>query len=112
MKGAYHPHHRIRVTVVMKKDLQVWLWFLEDFNGISIWREELWQAAELQGVWEFSFVGIGIQNHGQMLGSRRVGLGTSHSLNSSPLWSRFRFGGMTWPIVPCIFGVTIWQLFR
>ena len=32
----------------MKEDLRVWLRFLEEFNGISFWREELCLGSELQ----------------------------------------------------------------
>lgn len=48
MSGVQCPHHRIRVTVQMKKDLLVWLTFLESYNGVSLGREDLLLEAELQ----------------------------------------------------------------
>lgn len=41
-------HHRVRVTTGMKQDLQVWLSFLEGFNGIAFWHEEVCLEVELQ----------------------------------------------------------------
>ncbi|XP_068110929.1 toll-like receptor 7 [Hyperolius riggenbachi] len=38
--GISAPHHRIRVTGDMREDLKVWLTFLQDFNGRSLWMEE------------------------------------------------------------------------
>lgn len=33
------PTHRIRVTTPICEDLQLWLSFLKQFNGISFWRD-------------------------------------------------------------------------
>ncbi|XP_054843036.1 uncharacterized protein LOC129334764 isoform X1 [Eublepharis macularius] len=42
------PHHRLRVTSGMRDDLDVWSEFVEGFNGVTLWREELLLEAELQ----------------------------------------------------------------
>lgn len=48
MRGARWPTHMIRVTAQMKEDIDLWLSFLQDFNGISFWRDRLLIEAELQ----------------------------------------------------------------
>ena len=40
--GITKPHHKIRVTQSMKKDLKVWQSFLTDYNGRSIILDEQW----------------------------------------------------------------------
>lgn len=40
--GLTKPHHHTRVTAEMKADLQVWLTFLQSFNGISVITEGTW----------------------------------------------------------------------
>ena len=36
------PHHFVRITAEARKDIDIWLLFLTDFNGISILMEEKW----------------------------------------------------------------------
>ena len=38
--------HRIRVSVEMKADLQVWLTFLKDYNGVSVMLDQFWTSNE------------------------------------------------------------------
>lgn len=48
MTGALRPHHKVRVSAEMREDMRTWQQFLEDFNGVSFWREEKLFEAELQ----------------------------------------------------------------
>lgn len=48
MTGLKVPSHHTQVSVAMRADLQVWLHFLEQFNGVSFWREDRLVEAELQ----------------------------------------------------------------
>lgn len=93
MKGAYRPHHGIHVTVGMKKDLQDWIHFLEEFNGVGLWREELRFEAELQVHSDAAgYLGLGIFLCGHWCAEswldvwvEKVGLRILPSLSSSPL---------------------------
>lgn len=40
--GLTKPHHHLRVTADMKKDLQLWLQFFKDFNGIAVFHDRFW----------------------------------------------------------------------
>ena len=44
-KGVSLPHHRIRITEACRRDLQVWLHFLGDFNGRTFFLDEPWQVS-------------------------------------------------------------------
>ena len=37
------PHHRVRVTRSAKADMQMWLRFIEEFNGKSFFLEDKWE---------------------------------------------------------------------
>ena len=41
-KGVRRPHHRIHLTKACRKDISVWLNFLENFNGRTFFLEEQW----------------------------------------------------------------------
>ena len=41
-KGVRRPHHRIRLTKACRKDISVWLNFLENFNGRTFFLDEQW----------------------------------------------------------------------
>ena len=43
-KGARRPHHRIRLSKACRKDISVWLTFLEHFNGRTFVLDEKWLA--------------------------------------------------------------------
>ncbi|XP_053105446.1 uncharacterized protein LOC128324664 isoform X1 [Hemicordylus capensis] len=47
-KGLRAPHHRVRVTHELREDARMWVEFLRDFNGISLWRSKFLLEAELQ----------------------------------------------------------------
>lgn len=40
--GLTKPHHHLRVKKGMKLDLQMWLKFFENFNGISVFHDRFW----------------------------------------------------------------------
>lgn len=39
--GLQAPHHRVRLSAQVQADLRVWLEFLEEFNGVSLWQDTL-----------------------------------------------------------------------
>ncbi|XP_044179321.1 uncharacterized protein LOC122960856 [Acropora millepora] len=43
-KGVRRPHHRIRLSKACRKDISVWLTFLEHFNGRTFFLDEKWLA--------------------------------------------------------------------
>ena len=43
--GVKRPHHYIRLTQQIKKDLQIWECFLESFNGRSLFLQEDWSSS-------------------------------------------------------------------
>lgn len=47
MAGLRPPHHRIRVSASMRADFEVWLQFLQTFNGASFWHTDLLLEAKL-----------------------------------------------------------------
>ncbi|XP_054839956.1 uncharacterized protein LOC129332750 [Eublepharis macularius] len=48
MAALRAPHHKVRIDVGMRADIEVWEEFLSSFNGIIFWREELLVGAQLQ----------------------------------------------------------------
>ena len=42
-RGLRKPHHRVRVTRSAKEDMQMWLRFIEEFNGKSFFLEDKWE---------------------------------------------------------------------
>lgn len=59
------PHHQLCVTEAMRWDLAVWDTFLQEFNGVSFWREDLKLEGELQVMSDASgSVGFGVYFHG------------------------------------------------
>ena len=42
-QGVQKPHHFIRLRAEVKADLRVWLTFLSSFNGVYIFRNEIWE---------------------------------------------------------------------
>jgi hypothetical protein len=58
-RGIKHPHHRIKVTAGMKKDLGVWSSFLENFNGVSMFLEPYWDSDVSLQLFTDAAAGIG-----------------------------------------------------
>lgn len=48
MVGLSFPFHHFRVSTEMWADMEVWLAFIKEFNGVSFWREVKLLEAELQ----------------------------------------------------------------
>ena len=63
-RGVSKPNFRIRVTREMKSDLNMWLVFFDQFNGISVFNDKLWVS------------NAHIQLFTDSLGKRRNGFGT------------------------------------
>ncbi|KAJ1201097.1 hypothetical protein NDU88_004912 [Pleurodeles waltl] len=40
MRGAFLPHHHIRLRSCIKEDLRMWIGFLRDFNGVKMLVED------------------------------------------------------------------------
>lgn len=40
--GLTKPHHHLRITKEIKRDLDMWLKFFQDFNGISVFHDKFW----------------------------------------------------------------------
>lgn len=40
--GVNSPHHHIRITQGMRLDLEMWLKFFRDFNGVSVFQDMRW----------------------------------------------------------------------
>lgn len=46
--GLRLPHHRVRLSKAVKSDLQVWLQFLDGYNGFSLWQDSLALQSDFQ----------------------------------------------------------------
>ncbi|XP_063772971.1 uncharacterized protein LOC134909710 isoform X2 [Pseudophryne corroboree] len=46
--GCARPHHFVRLSSELKRDLAVWASFLEEFNGVSIWQAPAVDSEQLQ----------------------------------------------------------------
>ena len=44
--GLTKPHHHLNITLAMKEDLQLWLNFFTEFNGISVFHDRYWVSNE------------------------------------------------------------------
>ena len=49
--GYSKPFHKIRLTLNTKKDLEIWLQFLDHFNGISLYRDELFLSPSVVNIY-------------------------------------------------------------
>ena len=43
--GLTCPHHHLRITKSMKQDLNMWLTFFQDFNGVSVFHDRFWTTS-------------------------------------------------------------------
>ena len=41
-KGVTKPHHHVKVTSLMRRDLEMWLHFFEHYNGVSVFHDRFW----------------------------------------------------------------------
>lgn len=44
--GLTKQHHHLRITADMKKDLELWIQFFKNFNGISVFHDRFWVSNE------------------------------------------------------------------
>ena len=59
-RGLRKPHHRVRVTKSAKADMQMWLRFIEQFNGKSFFLADRWEnSVNLKLHTDASNVGFG-----------------------------------------------------
>ena len=72
--GCSKPFHKIRVTKNMIKDLRIWLQFLDNFNGVSLFREEMFLSPNTVNIFTDA--------------SKNIGAGA--------VWDNFWFA-LTWP---------------
>ena len=45
ISGQVKPYHRVRVSRGVKEDLKVWLQFLTNHNGVSVFQNEVWLSS-------------------------------------------------------------------
>lgn len=65
MKRVECPNHRIRVTLGMKQDLEVWFHFWQNFNVVAFWRGELRLEAKVKVHMDSAgSLGLGVFFHG------------------------------------------------
>ena len=57
--GLTKPHHHLRVNAAIKLDLQMWLQFLTQFNGVSMFHDNFWVSSEDELLFSDSAAGIG-----------------------------------------------------
>lgn len=59
-KGLSKPFHHLRITRGMKQDLQMWLAFFQDFNGVSVFHDRFWTSNEDAQLFTDSAAGPGL----------------------------------------------------
>ena len=60
IRGRSNPHFSVHISKEVKKDLLVWLSFLEQFNGVSLYREQLFLSPKVQHIYtDASKIGCG-----------------------------------------------------
>ena len=58
--GCSKPFHRIRVTANVKKDLLIWLQFLQHFNGVSLYKEEMFLSPSITKIYTDASQSLGV----------------------------------------------------
>lgn len=58
--GLTRPFHHLRISKGMKQDLQLWLTFFQDFNGISVFHDRYWLSNEDAQLFTDSAAGVGL----------------------------------------------------
>ena len=48
--GCLRPFHRIRLSKNAKQDLEIWLQFLQSFNGVTLYRDHLFLNPSIQNI--------------------------------------------------------------
>ena len=44
-KGLRRPHHRVRLSASAKEDMRMWLTFIEQYNGKSLFLSDRWESS-------------------------------------------------------------------
>jgi len=57
--GLSKPYHHLRVTKAMKHDLEMWLAFFQDFNGVSVFHDRFWTSNAEADLFTDSAAGCG-----------------------------------------------------
>lgn len=57
--GLTKPHHHLRINKGIKLDLEMWLEFFENFNGISMFHDRFWVSSEDELLFTDSAAGKG-----------------------------------------------------
>lgn len=58
--GVVKPFHRIRVNTSMKRDLEMWLKFFSNYNGISVFHDRFWKSNAEANFFTDSAGGVGM----------------------------------------------------
>ena len=58
--GIKKPHHFIRITKPLKADLQLWIHFLESFNGVCFFKDLIWSENDALELFTDSAGGISL----------------------------------------------------
>ena len=59
-RGLARPHHRVRITKSAKADMTMWLQFVDQFNGKSLFLADRWENSEILNLFtDASNVGYG-----------------------------------------------------
>lgn len=65
--GVAKPHHFISISSETKKDLTMWLHFLQSFNGVTLYREQLFLSNEVLHIFTDACTSLGcgalLNNH-------------------------------------------------
>ena len=64
--GCSRPFHRIRLSKKAKKDLEIWLQFLQSFNGVTLYRDHLFLNPSIQNIFTDAAKSLG---HGGVFGN-------------------------------------------
>ena len=73
--GILNPYHHIRVTQNIKKDLEMWLSFFKQFNGISVFHDRSWiSSADILTVHVVLALAYILQGNGHMLHGQTPGM--------------------------------------
>ena len=57
--GCSKPYHKIRITKNVKKDLLIWLEFIDNFNGVSLYKEEMFMSPSAINIFTDSSQSLG-----------------------------------------------------
>ena len=59
--GCSKPYHKIRITKNVKNDLLIWLQFLKHFNGVSLYKEQLFLLPSVKKIYTDASKSLGFR---------------------------------------------------